>query len=654
MPSTNDNQSLQLTTPLGKDKLIASSLDGGESISQPFHFTVIATAAEDGLDVSSVLGKTVTASLVDGDGKTRYINGLAARVVVQGRQWVIELRPWLWMLHLTSDNRIFQSKTAVEIIKAVFDGAGYSDYKDSTTATYAQREYCVQYGETSFDFVCRLMEDEGIWYSFEHADGKHTLVLADDSSAHTACPQVSAAKYLDLPPEKGWLENNRVEQVSVTQAVTVGKVQADDYNFTTPSTELKVNAAGSGTFQIYDYPGGYDTKDAGSTMANKRLQSFEAVAKLMDGRSDVRHFTAGCKFTLSNHPDTSLNADWALLSVSHSARPNEYGNSYSAFPADTVFRPPRATPRPRIPGTQTALVVGKSGEEIWTDQYGRIKVQFHWDQLGTKDENSSCWIRVAQPWAGKSWGAWTLPRVGQEVVVSFLEGDPDRPLVTGTVYNGENSLPYALPDEQTKTTLKSNTSKGGAGYNEIRFEDKADSEEIFVHARKDMNIEVEKGNRAATIMEGDDSLTVSKGNRTTTISKGNLTTTVTEGNETHEVQKGTRAVTVKDNETHTNSADFTHEVKGNYTLKVTGDLSIQVSGKMTLKSDGDMIVQTGASGTVKSGTSLTVQSGTDLTAKAGTGATLQGGTTVEVKGSASGTVDGGGMLAVKGGMVQIN
>lgn len=646
MVTTNDTQSLQVTTPLGKDKLVASGFSGTEYISAPFHFTLTASATEDGLAPATVSGKSVTVTLIDGDGKKRLINGLATRVAVTGKSWSLDMRPWLWVLHLGSDNRIFQQKTVPEIIKAVFDGAGFTDYKDSLTGSYTARDYCVQFAESNYAFVHRLMEDEGIWYCFEHADGKHTLVLGDDASGHVACPNAATAKFLELPPEKNWLENNRVEALTLELAVATSKYQADDFNFETPSTELKAQASGTGSDQqIYEYPGGYDKKDAGDGRAAKRLAAFEAETKSVTAHSDIRHFVAGTKFTLTNHPDDALNADWVLATVSHQASPGSYANNFTAFPADVVFRPIPRTQRPRIAGSQTAIVTGKSGEEIWTDKYGRIKVQFHWDQLGKKDENTTCWIRVAQSWAGKSWGAWTLPRIGQEVVVSFLDGDPDRPLVTGCVYNGENSLPYALPDNQTRTTLKSNSSKQGEGYNEIRFEDKKDSEEIFVHARKDMNIEVEKGNRAVTIMEGNDSLTISKGNRTTTI---------TEGNETHDVSKGTRAITVKDNETHTNSADFTHEVKGNFTLKVTGDLTIQATGKISMKSDADVTVEAGTTGTVKSGTSMTVQSGTDLTAKAGTGATLQGGTTVEVKGSASGTVDGGGMLTVKGGMVKIN
>jgi type VI secretion system secreted protein VgrG len=339
----------------------------------------------------------------------------------------------------------------------------------------------------------------------------------------------------------------------------------------------------------------------------------------------------------------------------------QYRNTFQAFPSSASFRPLRVTPKPRIYGTQTAIVTGKSGEEIWTDQYGRIKVQFHWDQLGQNDENSSCWIRVAQGWAGKNWGAIFLPRIGQEVVVSFLEGDPDRPLVTGAVYNGQQPVPYTLPDEQTKSTVKSNSSKGGNGFNEIRLEDKAGSEELYLHAQKDMTIDVLNdqtttitNNRTVTIQEKDDSLTVTKGNRAVTVSQGNETLTVSQGDrtvavsqgkETHSVQS-TRDVTVTGNETHTNKADFSQTVSGNYTLKVTGTLTIQATGDLTLKTDGAL--------TVQSGTSMTVKSGTDLTASSGTGLSLSGGTTMEIKGSASGTVDGGGMLTVKGGMVKIN
>jgi type VI secretion system secreted protein VgrG len=345
--------------------------------------------------------------------------------------------------------------------------------------------------------------------------------------------------------------------------------------------------------------------------------------------------------------------------VSHQGSQESYSNAFEAFATTVTYRPPRKTPRPVISGSQTAIVVGKSGEEIWTDKYGRIKVQFHWDQVGKNDENSSCWIRVDQGWAGKSWGGIFLPRIGQEVIVSFLEGDPDRPLVIGAVYNAEQTVPYALPTDQTKSTIKTNTSKGGAGFNEIRFEDKKDSEEIFVHAQKDMNIKIEhdrtknvlhdevniiKNSRTSTIQEADESLTVSKGNRTVKVDTGN---------ETHEV-KGTRTVTVTGDVTYTDKANFKRTVTGNYTLKVSGNLTIDVTGSVTIKSGTALSAEAGTSLTNKAGTSLTNQAGTSLANKAGLSLDNEAGTTMNNKASAMQTVDGGGMLTLKGGMVKIN
>lgn len=646
-PATTDTAaSLQVTTPLGGHALVLDALEGEEAISEPFFFRLSLHATASGLDASKVVGEGVTVTLVDGSGNKRYIHGRATRATITNDAWSLELRPWLWLLHLSADHKIFQSKTAPEIIKAVFDDLGYSDYKDALTASYDSRDYCVQYGETAFNFVSRLMEEEGIWYYFEHESGKHTLVLADDPSAAKDCANAASVEYLPLPVGKEFVKDIRIATLSLEQQVIPAKYQADDYNFETPSTDLKVNVSGSGVaLQVYEYPGLYSKKDGGQTVSNKRLQELEADATLATGTSTVRHFVPGAKVTVTGSANDALNAAWVLRSVRHRAARNEYDNSFVAHPADLVYRAPRRAVKPRIAGSQTAVVVGKSGEEIWTDKYGRIKVQFHWDQLGKKDENSSCWIRVSQSWAGKSWGAWTLPRIDQEVVVSFLEGDPDRPLVTGCVYNGDNPLPYTLPDDQTKSTVKSNSSKGGGGFNEIRLEDKKGEEELYIHAQKDMNTTVENA-RTATINEADDTITVAKGNRSVTVSKGNNTLTVSEGNDSVTVSKGTRAVSVKDNETHDNQADYTHTVKGNCTLTVTGDLTIKASGSLSIKGDKDV--------TVEAGTSLTLKSGTAWSGKGGTSAALEAGTTITVKGSASGTVDGGGMLEVKGGLVKIN
>jgi type VI secretion system secreted protein VgrG len=651
--TTQDNLSLAVTTPLGKDVLILQELTGTESLSELFHFTLVmrsATGVQD-LDLTKLVNQSLTVTLTGDQGAKRIINGLCTRVVQTATSYIAELRPWLWKLGLASDCRIFQTKTAVEIIKQVCTDLGYNDLKDSTTATYAQRDYCVQYDETSLNFVLRLMEDEGIFYSFSHEDGKHTLVLADDVSACADIAGTATVPYLLLPTGKQWLVADHITDCSLEQGVVSGNYQSDDYNFTTPSTELKATAAGTITgHTIYEYPGHYQIKDTGDSRAALRIAELQAPAKSLSGAGLVRAFTAGCKFTLKSHPRSDLNAAWVLHSVSHRAAAREYDNRFTALPAETVFRPRRRTPVPRIAGSQTATVVGKSGEEIYTDQYGRIKVQFHWDQLGKKDENSSCWVRVSQGWAGKNWGSFFLPRIGMEVLVSFLEGNPDQPIVTGCVYNGTNPVPYTLDADQTKSTIKTNSSKDGKGYNEIRFEDKTDSEELYIQAQKDMTVLV-NNQRTVTIDKADDTLTLNEGNRTITVTKGNETLSV----------KGTRGVTVEGAETRTNKDAFSQTVTKDYTLKVDGDLSIEASGAITItagkgltvKSTQAMSLTSSAGLTAKATSDATVQ-GMNATLKADVGATVQGGATLSLKGSAQATLDGGGMTTIKGGLIKLN
>jgi type VI secretion system secreted protein VgrG len=343
-----------------------------------------------------------------------------------------------------------------------------------------------------------------------------------------------------------------------------GAYAHDDFNFETPNTDLKVESkSDTPKFRVYEYPGGFMKKDSGEKRANLRLDAFEQPQKIIRGDGFVRAFCAGHKFELKDHYRADVNKTYVLQSVSHAATQETYTNSFTAFPADVQFRPPRVTPKPTISGTQTAIVVGKAGEEIWTDKYGRVKVQFHWDQLGKSDENSSCWIRVDYGWAGKQWGGIFLPRIGQEVIVSYLEGDPDQPLVTGAVYNSDQVVPYTLPDEQTKSTVKTNSSKGGGGFNEIRFEDKKGSEELYFHAQKDHNVVVEN-DRTKKVLHDE----------TNTI-------------------KGTRDLTITGNETHTNDANFSQKVAGNYELKVTGNLTIEATGTITIKSAATTVESTG-------------------------------------------------------------
>ncbi len=429
----------------------------------------------------------------------------------------------------------------------------------------------------------------------------------------------------------------------------------------------------AGTLQLYEYPGRYSKTADGSTLANVRLQSVEADEKSLSGSGLVRTFTPGFTFTLVDHPRDSVNMKYLLKRVTHDAGLEDYANSFEAIPSAVVYRPPRMTPRPRIAGAQTAVVVGKSGEEIWTDQYGRIKVQFHWDKLGKNDENSSCWLRVAQGWAGKSWGMVFLPRIGQEVLVTFLEGDPDKPIVTGSVYNATQVVPYALPGEQTKSTIMTNSSKGGGGSNEIRFEDKKGSEELYLHAQMTMTTLVEK-DRTETIKNNDTltvtqakSVTVTDGDDSYTIAKGKRTLDVTKGDETHTVG-GKRSVTVTGDETHTNSAKFTQTTGGDFSLKVTGNLVIEATGSISIKSGTTFANESGTAMTNKAGSDLSSEATGALKNKGATvsneasseltnkGATVTNDASAQLNNKSGGmqTVEAGGILTVKGSLVKIN
>ncbi|HWS71630.1 MAG TPA: type VI secretion system tip protein TssI/VgrG, partial [Thermoanaerobaculia bacterium] len=651
-----------------------------------FRFRLDLQSEDPSLDFSAIVGKSATVTIDLADGTQRYVNGIVGRFVQAGGDarfvnYHMELHPWLWLLTMSADCRIWQNKSAIDIVTGLFTELGFTDFRNATSATYSPLEFCVQYNETAFAFVSRILERSGIAYYFEHADGKHTLVLADDSSAYAPCP---GAATVALGSSAHWLQQNVVTSCALEQSVIPGKYAVDDFSFETPSTDLlastdSTKAKNAATRRIYEYPGGFTKKDVAEGLTRLRMEEHEVPQKLLRGTSYCRAFFAGATTTLEKHYRTDANVAYLLLAIEHDASEEGYSNSFEAIPADAPFRPPRATPRPRISGTQTAIVAGKSGEEIWTDQYGRIKVQFHWDQLGKNDENSSCWIRVAHGWAGKAWGGIFLPRIGNEVVVAFLDGDPDRPLITGSVYNAEQTVPYTLPTDQTKSTVKSNTSKGGAGFNELRFEDKKDSEEIFVQAQKDMKVTVlhdqtvnvgtakknGEGNQTIEVYNNR-AITVTEGNQSLEVKKGDRSVKVTTGNETHTVA-GTRSVTVTKAETHTNEDDFTQKVTKNHTLKVTGDLTIDVTGSVTIKSGAAMTLQSGAGLTIKATADVAVQGmnisnkasvdfkaeGLNVTNKASVNMTSQG-TIVKSTADAMNTVEASGMLTVKGALVKIN
>ena len=507
---TQAGRHIRVNTNLGEDKLFLETFEGEERVSDLFHFELGLLTADPAFSMDSLLNTPAVVSISLHDDTDRHYHGIInhiEEVETRTEGYVLyraTMVPWAWLLTLFDDCRIFQNKTVPVIVQQVFSDRGFSDFANRLTGSYPPREYCVQYRETDFNFVSRLMEDEGIFYFFEHDKDKHTLVMADQPTAFAPCPCQSSAAY-DTTPGL-WQDEDVILSVRRTQQIRVGKITENDYDFTKPKSPLDANLASQRSGEFYEYPGKYTMRDDGSRYARVRLEEQEVRLLTVTAETNCRAFRVGFQFNLTGYYRDEANQAYAMLAIQHKAASNtyistefqesfDYRNTVECIPVNTPYHPPRNARRPFIQGSQTAVVVGKAGEEIWVDEYGRIKVQFFWDRAGTMDEKSSCWIRVSQVWAGKGWGAIFTPRIGQEVIVDFLEGDPDRPIITGRVYNADQVVPYTLPDEQTKSTVKSMSSKGGGGFNEIRLEDKKGSEQVFIHGEKDEDIRIKNDAR---------------------------------------------------------------------------------------------------------------------------------------------------------------
>jgi len=493
-----------------QSKLQVAELQGHEAISSLFSYSVTVVSEDHEIDFAKVISHPSFLTFVaDDEEVARHVHGIVANFELIGlgtrlATYRVRVVPQAWLLTQRFDCRIFQSKSVIDIIKEVAKGGGIPGdrVKFVMQGSYAPRDYCVQYRESDFDFLSRLMEEEGIFYFFEHSDDGHVMVFSDQTGVHANITGKSKLAY--HPPTTGVATEETIYPFIYREAAVSGAVVFDDFNFRKPALDLTSTKKYSvdTALEVYDYPGHYDATSGGDHLVKVRLESIQVARKVGDGESNCMRLIAGFKFQLEDHPREPFNQEYLITRVETSARQPQvyeesaggqfpsYHNQFSCIPAAVQFRAPRATPKPYVRGVQTAIVVGPSGEEIYTDEHGRVKVQFHWDRLGKNDEKSSCWIRVAQIWAGASWGAMFLPRIGHEVIVDFEEGDPDRPIVTGRVYHGTNKPPYSLPAEKTKSTIKSNSSKGGGGFNEFRFEDKKGSEEIFLHGQKDWTIAI--------------------------------------------------------------------------------------------------------------------------------------------------------------------
>ncbi len=654
MPIKQQSRMIAIDTALGVDVLGARSFSVREQMSRLFEIEVELCSDNGAIVFNDVVGHNATLRMRQAGNVSRYFNGYVSRFVQVANQegyahYRATLVPWLWFLTRTSDCRIFQNKKIPEIIEEVFKGHGFDGYQLKLSGTYEKWEYCVQYRETDFNFVSRLMEQMGIYYYFTHENGKHTLVLADSASAHTARPGYDEVEFSQL--DRGAGAREMITDWSVEHEVQPVAYALTDFDFKKPKTSLRSNSNidrthGAAKFEVFDYPGEYDTLGEGDRLTKIRIEELQALHHIQRGSASCRGLAAGSTFKLKFHPRSDQNKEYLITGVSIHADAGEFGSSdggqggtsfscnFEVIEKSYPYRATRLTPKPIVQGPQTAIVVGPKGEEIYTDEYGRVKVQFHWDRHGKADENASCWIRVSQGWAGKQWGSIYLPRIGQEVIVEFLEGDPDDPLITGRVYNGEAMPPYPLPAEKTKSTLKSNSSKGGGGFNELRFEDKKGNEQIFIHAEKDEDIRVKNDAREWIGR-----------NRHLIVKKDQFE--MVEGDQ-HMTVKGDVMAKIKGDHSETTDGGHYVDVKGSDHLAVTGVQNISIGSDASMKVGGDWNNE--ATG------KISVKGGKEIHAKAGTAVAVDAGTTIHIKAGASVVIEAGAQLSLKvgGNFIDIN
>jgi type VI secretion system secreted protein VgrG len=664
MAYTQTKRHIAISTPLGENVLLLRGFHGSEAISQPFHFNLDLLSENESISFKDVVGKDATLRIFDADGAERHWHGFVSRFsqAGQNRRFTVyhaEMVPWLWFLTRTADCRIFQNQKVPDIIQKIFKDLSFHDFELRLYGDFSPRDYCVQYRETDFNFVSRLMEEEGIYYYFRHEQGKHVLVLANDPAAHEPAPKQKTARYAasDATPYE-----DVITEWQYHEEFRPGKWTQTDYNFETPSTSLSVSVNGQNSYEIYDYPGEHRVRAEGDKLARIRLQEQVVPGAVSHGTGVCRHFSSGFKFTLQDHYRSDLNQAYLLTVVRHSATQgggydsgeaadgeSTYSNSFECIPFSTPFRPMRVTPQPIVQGCQTAVVVGPGGEEIYTDKHGRVKVQFHWDREGKKNENSSCWTRVSHPWAGKGWGSISIPRIGQEVIVDFLEGNPDQPIIVGRVYNAEQTPPFGMPGGAMISGVKSNSTKGGGGFNEISLNDTKGTELINIHAQYDQQKKVEHdervnvGNDRTEEVGHDEKITIHN-NRTEKVDVneditvgGNRTEKIT-GNEMISIT-GNRTENVKGNETHSITGNRDHTVHQNdmETVILTRTHNVLINDMLNVGAAQEITVGAAQAVTVIGAQAITVGAVRAKTVKGSETVNIMGSQTITVKGSVTET-----------------
>jgi type VI secretion system secreted protein VgrG len=692
-------------SPLGEDVLLLRRMIGVEELGRLYEYELeLVSEHPDKVDFDKILGAPMSVRLDLGDGSStpRAFHGIVSRFcqVSSGPElptYRATLVPWLWLLTRTADCRIFQDPdcqkwTVPNILMQVFRDLEFSSgVRDAHSGTYAGLEYCVQYCETSFNFVSRLMEREGIYYFFEHKDDAHTMVLADSMTPHEPYPGYEELIYRGR--RRTHPTEEHISSWEVRRQVQPGAVSLRSYDFKHPSNDLSVasnvqRANSQSGYEVYDYPGSYVERDVGDQYARVRLDEFQTGYEVVTAEATSRGVACGYTFKVSGIPE-SKDIEYLVTSARYEIFADAYESTlnpdneplfkvkFTAIPTTQAFRPARVTPCPRIRGPQTAVVVGTAGEEIDTDEFARVKVHFPWDRHGKADETASCWVRVAQVWAGQKYGAMFIPRIGQEVVVDFLEGDPDHPLIVGRVYNGENKPPYDLPARKTISTLKSNTTKGGHGFNEIRFEDKKGNEQIFIHGERNEDIRIKAdcyewighdrhlvvGNKQYEHVKAErheiidiHHYEVIKQDRHTKIG----------GKEAKEIGESL-SLKVGGNVAERFGSNHSEETVEDYFLKAQ-NVVIEGMTNVTIKVGQSYIaiaadgIKIGTQGTIELESQLTTSikgtagvtiKGLTIDANADTMITVQGGAMAQITAPMT-QVNGDGMLTLKGGIVMIN
>ncbi len=640
-------------SPLPPEDLFIESMTVEEGLSQMGLIQLNLLSPKNDIAAAKLLGKPVGVTLVDADDHKRYFHGHVTRFghgSARGpyHAYHAEVRPWPWFLTRTADCRIFQAMTVPDIVKQVCnDHPAVAQLKFKLFRSYRTWDYCVQYRETDFQFISRLLEHEGIYWYVAHAAGKHTLTLLDAISAHDPVAGSASIRHIEdassAPPDEQFITQWRFDEEIQTE-----KVALTSYDFQRPSTSLAVDAQVSRQHpeagaERFDFQGDYIVSADGKQLADDLLDGAQSRFQRYIGEGNAMNLEAGHTFSLAKHPRSDQNAKYLLTRVrieaqvavfAAGAAGASFKTSFEAIPSAQQFRPPRQTVKPFVQGPQTAVVVGPSGDEIFTDKYGRVKVHFHWDRLGKKDDKSSCWVRVSHPWAGKNFGMIHTPRIGQEVVVSFLEGDPDQPLITGRVYNAEQMPPWDLPAYATQSGILTRSSKGGAygNANAIRFEDKKGSEQLWIHAEKNQDIEVENdethwvGHDRTKTIDHDEKVHV-KHDRTETVDNNE---TITIGVDRTEKVGNNESITVGKDRTRSVGANESVSVASKRTHSVGADESISVGAAQSITVGAAQSLSVGANQSVSVASKQSTSIGADHEITVGANRKLDVGAKLEV------------------------